>query len=266
MMRPCVPACPRFSSPDAVATVLLLLSSVAVGLLIGTVGIGGVLLVPALMTFSSLSVHEAAATALFSFLFTGLVGGWEFRRRGSLDWRIAGPVCGSALLLGFAGAALGNRVPPAMMTWIIAAILFGAGVYLLFRSARGDSSTGRRSAGDSPGSLLGVGAVSGFGAGLSGAGGPLFSVPLMLALGFEPLAAVGTGQVVQIASSLSGSLGHLAGGSIRYGLAALITVAELAGTLLGVRLAHAARAAQLRLLAAALCLASAVGMAVRAGS
>ena len=264
-MRPWTRACTRFSPPDIVATALLLFSCVAVGLLIGTVGIGGVLLVPALMTFSRLSVHEAAATALFSFLFTGLVGGWEFRRRGTLDWRIAGPVCVSALLLGFAGAALGDRVPSAVLTWIIAGILASAGLYLLLRSVRADSG-GQRRQDASLASLLGIGAVSGFGAGISGAGGPLFSVPLMLALHFDPLVAVGTGQVVQIASSLSGSLGHLSSGSIHYRLGLTITVAELVGTLLGVRLAHAARARQLRLLAAALCLASAVGMAVRAGS
>jgi uncharacterized membrane protein YfcA len=248
-----------------VTTAALLASCVAVGLLIGTVGIGGVLLVPALMTFSRLSVHEASATALFSFLFTGLVGGWEFRRRGTLDWRIAGPVCASALVLGFAGAALGDRVPSGVLTWIIAAVLFGAGIYLLLGSVRADPGGSGRQSGPLA-SLLGIGAVSGLGAGISGAGGPLFSVPLMLALHFDPLVAVGTGQVVQIASSLSGSLGHMAAGSIHYRLGLTITVAELAGTLLGVRLAHAARAGQLRVLAAALCLVSAVGMAIRAGS
>ena len=247
------------------ATLLLLASCVVVGVLIGSVGIGGVLLVPALMFFSRLSAHQAAATALFSFLFTGIFGGWLFSRRGSIDWSVAGPVCAGALPLGFAGAALGGRLPAAALTWIIAAILIGAGLYILFTGTR--EIAGREESGNRRpvSQLLGIGAVAGFGAGISGAGGPLFSVPLMLALRFEPLAVVGTGQVVQIASSLSGSLRNMSGGVIRYELGLAIAVAELAGTFLGVRIAHAASARSLRYLAAALCVLSAIGMAVRAG-
>ncbi|MSQ63508.1 MAG: hypothetical protein EXR33_06700 [Betaproteobacteria bacterium] len=44
--------------------------------------------------------------------------------------------------------------------------------------------------------LVGLGALCGLGSGITGAGGPLFSVPLMLLLGFAPLVAIGTGQVL----------------------------------------------------------------------
>jgi uncharacterized membrane protein YfcA len=245
------------------AMLLLLASCLVVGVFVGAVGIGGVLLVPALMMFSHLSVHQAAATALFSFLFTGLLGGWLFSRRGTIDWPVAGPVCAGAFALSFAGAAAGSRIPAAVLMWIIAAILLTAGLYILLpkasrRPGQGSNRNHRR-----VGALLGMGAVSGFGAGISGAGGPLFSVPIMLALQFDPLVAVGTGQVVQIASSFSGSLGNLSYGSIQYGLALPVTLAELAGVLLGVRLAHVARGHQLRLAAAVLCIVSAVGMAAK---
>ena len=111
--------------------------------------------------------------------------------------------------------------------------------------------------------LFGIGAAAGFGAGISGAGGPVFSVPLMLAMQFDPLVAVGTGQVVQIASSLSGSLGNLGYGTIQYGLAVPVTIAELIGVVAGVRIAHAVPVRQLRLGAAVLCIVSAVGMIAR---
>lgn len=240
-------------------------ASVIVGVFIGAVGIGGVLLVPALVMFAHLSIHEAAATALFSFLFTGLVGGWLFHRRGSIDWRLAGPVCIGGFLMSFAGAMVGRAFHEATLTWIIAAVLLVLGLYVLipFRIAHPARALPHRSR---PGVwLAGIGAAAGFGAGLTGAGGPLFSVPLMLAAGFDPLATVATGQVVQIASSLSGSLGNLRGGTIRYGLGLAIAVAELVGTFAGVRIAHSARSRHLRMAAAALCIVSAIGMAIRAG-
>jgi len=245
------------------AMLFLLASCLVVGLFIGAVGIGGVLLVTALMIFSGLSVHQAAATALFSFLFTGVLGGVLFMRRGTIDWKVAGPVCAGALVLSFAGAAIGGRIPAAVLMWIIAAILFAAGLYIVLPNARKYPDHPGNGSPRGTAALLCMGAVSGFGAGISGAGGPLFSVPIMLALHFDPLVAVGTGQVVQIASSLSGSLGNLSYGSIQYGLALPVTIFELIGVLLGVRIAHAARSDHLRFGAAVLCMVSAVAMAAK---
>ena len=54
---------------------LLVVAAGAVsGTLIGTVGIGGVLLVPALVLFGGLGVEEATPVASMSFFFTGVAG------------------------------------------------------------------------------------------------------------------------------------------------------------------------------------------------
>jgi len=242
------------------ATLLLLGSCLVVGIFIGAVGIGGVLLVPALMVFSQLSVHQAAATALFSFFFTGLLGAWLFARRGTIAWKVAGPVCAGAFALSYAGATAGVRIQATILMWIIAAILLFAGLYIMLPKTQVPGGKDKRYG---AGTLLGIGAASGFGAGISGAGGPLFSVPLMLALQFDPLVAVGTGQVVQIASSFSGSLSNLSSGAIQYALALPVTLAELIGVLAGVRIAHAAPGNYLRSAAAALCIVSAAGMVAK---
>ena len=69
-------------------------------------GVGGVLMVSYLALFAGLTIHQAAATSLFTFLFTGILGTWLYQRRGSIDWRISLPVCAAALVFGFLGAAL----------------------------------------------------------------------------------------------------------------------------------------------------------------
>ena len=238
--------------------VLLLASCVVVGIFIGAVGVGGVLLIPALMSFASLTVHQAAATALFSFLFTGVLGTWLFIRRGSLDWRTSLPVCVGAFAFSYMGATASVAVPATILTWIVAAVIFGAGLNILRgRPVRPIDDRARH---PSAKALFGVGALSGFGAGISGAGGPLFSVPLMLGLHFDALVAVGTGQVVQIAAAASGSFSNWNYGTIQYGLAVPVTAFELLGVVVGVRLAHVAGAKQLRYGAALLCIVCAVGM------
>jgi uncharacterized membrane protein YfcA len=240
--------------------ILLLASCILVGTFVGAVGIGGVLLIPALMIFSRLPVHEAAATALFSFFFTGLLGSWLFSRRGTIEWRVALPVCLGAFVFSLAGAAVGGQVSATLLIWIIAVVLLSAGVYILFPTASAGEDNHPEKKQPRRTVLFGVGIAAGFGAGLSGAGGPVFSVPIMLSLQVDPLIAVGTGQLVQIASSLSGSLGNLAYGTIQYGLAIPVTLAELVGVVAGVRIAHSVPARYLRRAAAGLCILSAVAM------
>jgi uncharacterized protein len=238
--------------------------AVVVGLFIGAVGVGGVLLIPFLTMLGGLGIHAAAATALFTFLFTGLFGSWLFARRGSINWRLTVPVCIGALLFGYLGSAVAARIPAVSLAVTIALIIIAAGVYVFvpprgaWREPRDGASRGDLAL------LVGIGALAGFGSGLSGAGGPLFSVPLMVIAGFAPLAAVGASQVLQIIASLSGSLAALTDARIDFALAAWVSGFELVGVAAGVRLAHAISPNALRRVAGALCVAVGILMLIRA--
>jgi uncharacterized membrane protein YfcA len=205
-----------------------------------------------LALFGGLTIHQAAATSLFTFLFTGILGTWLYQRRGSIDWRISIPVCAAALLFGFLGAAVAAVIDARPLAIIIAVIIIAAGVYILIpikvtaevRDGRGWREQTL---------LASVGAASGFGSGFSGAGGPLFSVPLMVILRYVPITAVATSQVLQIVAATSGSVENYRQGFIDWNTAAVVTVFELLGVIVGVRLAHIASALVLRRLAGALC-------------
>ena len=226
-----------------------------VGLLIGTVGVGGVLMVSFLALFGGLNIHQAAATSLFTFLFTGILGTWLYQRRGSIAWRVAAPVCAGALVFGYLGAVTAARIDARPLAILVALVIVAAGAYIFVpqrAAARYRAGGGWRE----QLLLASVGAASGFGSGISGAGGPLFSVPFMVILRYVPLTAVATSQVLQIVAAASGSIGNLRHDFIDWHAATLITVFELAGLTIGVRLAHAARALALRRLAGVLCIAT----------
>ena len=202
-----------------------------------------------LALFAGLTIHQAAATSLFTFFFTGILGTWLYQRRGSIDWRITLPVCAAAIVFGFCGAAVAAMLDPRPLAMIIAAIIVAAGVYVLFPARpHPQPRTGRETW-----LLASVGAASGFGSGFSGAGGPLFSVPLMVILRYAPLTTVATSQVLQIVAATSGSIENLRHDFIDFRVALIVTLFELAGVLVGVRLAHVASALVLRRLAGALC-------------
>jgi uncharacterized protein len=205
-----------------------------------------------LALFAGLTIHQAAATSLFTFLFTGILGTWLYQRRGSIDWKISMPVCAAALVFGFVGAALAATVDPRPLAIIIALIIVGAGVYVLFPMKPHTRVRDGRSPGETW-LLAGVGAASGFGSGFSGAGGPLFSVPIMVILRYAPLTAVATSQVLQIVAATSGSLENYRNGFIDFEVALVVASFELLGVMAGVRLAHVASAVFLRRLAGALC-------------
>jgi uncharacterized membrane protein YfcA len=243
--------------PDSL---ILLVASAVVGFLIGAVGVGGVLLIPALVAFAGVTPHQASATALFTFIFTGLLGTLLFQRQGSIDWRQSAAVCVGAIAFSYVGAITNARIGEAALMRVIAGLIIFAGAYVFFpvtksmHSANGENRFPL---------LLAIGAASGFGSGFTGAGGPLFSVPLMLVSGFPPLLAIGTSQVLQIFSAASGTLANLTYGDIQWVLAASITVGELVGVFAGVQFAHTVSAHALKKGTGLLCLCVGVWMLLR---
>ena len=237
--------------------------AVLVGILIGAVGVGGILLIPALNLLTPLSIQASMATALSTFIFTGIVGTFFFQRRGSIDWRITIPLCAGGALFGFIGAWANSKLDAHLLGLILAALIVFAGIYTL--------STGNLHR--SPGFhgrprlqqllLFGIGAVTGFGSGLTGVGGPALSVPIMVLFGFPALTAIGASQVIQILAAVSGSVGYLVQGSIDIRLAALLTVFEVVGVWIGVYVAHAVDARYLRRAVGVLCILVGAGLVLR---
>ena len=241
----------------------LLLIAFGVGALIGAVGIGGVLLIPALTVFAALPIQTAMATALLTFIFTGIMGTVMFQRRGSIDWSVTRPVLFSAVVFAFFGAWVNSIARPTALALILAGVIIFAGVYTLStwhgmrKPAFHDDARAQRIL------LVAVGAISGFGSGLTGVGGPALSVPLMVLFGFPALVSIGASQVIQIVAAISGTLGNLKYGSIDFEIAATVTLLELAGVVVGVRIAHAVDAAVLHKSVAVLCLVVGIALIVR---
>lgn len=243
--------------------IALFVTAVIVGTLIGSVGVGGILLIPALNLMTALSLQESMATALSTFIFTGVVGTYLFQRRGSIDWSLTMPLCAGASLFGFIGAWASSLLDTDMLMQALAAVILVAGFYtLLSRGSRrpacfADRSLAQRAL------LFSIGAATGFGSGLTGVGGPALSVPIMVLFGFPALSAIGASQVVQIVAALSGSVSHFAYGNIDIPLAALLTVFEIIGVWCGVFVAHAVDGRYLRKAVGILCMLAGIGLVIR---
>src|SRR5262249_56887142 len=78
------------------------------GLMIGCIGIGGVILVPALVFLAGVAIQIAIPAAMFAYILSGLVATVVFARNKSIDWRMAGSLCIGGTPAAFAGAWAGS--------------------------------------------------------------------------------------------------------------------------------------------------------------
>lgn len=247
------------------STAFIAVVAIVVGLLVGTTSVGGVILIPALVAWGGVDVHRAAATTLASFLPIGGLAAWLFWKKGSLNLNLVWPLALGALPCGYLGATLAARIPAQPLTLAIGILIVVASIAIL-RPPKSLAEAGARSRGREVALLMGIGAMAGVGSGLSGAGGPIFSVPLMLLAGYQPLVVIGAAMAFAIVAAISGSAANLQAGAIDFPLFGLLVACQLGGIVAGAKIAHALPVATLRKVAAWACVFAGVVMVLRAFS
>lgn len=232
------------------ALIALLGIAVVVGALIGCVGVGGVLLAPALVAVGGLDAHAATATSTWVFLCTGAIGTWRYSRGGDVPWRLVGWLAVGVVPAAVLGVWVNQLLPADAVLLAVAAVAIVAGVQAL-RSGR---SRAARPLGRRPAVL--TGALVGFGSALTGTGGPVLLIPALLVLGSSPLVAVAAGQVIQLPVVGVASVGYLATGAVLIGIGTVLGIAAGAGVLIGAAVAKRVGAEVLRRIVGIACCAA----------
>jgi uncharacterized membrane protein YfcA len=228
--------------------VLLAASALAVGVMIGCVGVGGVLLPFALLHLAGLDIHLAVSTSMWSFLFTGLAGAAIYHRRGTLELREAGRLLIGVVPAAFLGARANVALPPIVLTLVLAGLVTFTGLNSLLSSRRHGRGPDPRD--PSRGRMLVVGAIVGFGSALSGTGGPVLLVPILLLLRVPVLSAVAMSQMVQVFVALSASVGYVVYGGVDFVVGTCVGLVAALGVLGGAHVAHRVSGHRLQQLAA----------------
>ena len=105
-----------------------------VGFLVGCTGMGGIILIPALVYLSGLSSHVAMGTTLF--IFTTSMCSWLYIRLGHVDWKATIPICIGGFLFTYVGADVKAFTAAPYLNLILALLILLAGA-LVFCPVRG---------------------------------------------------------------------------------------------------------------------------------
>ena len=207
---------------------MTLAATVVIGGLIGSVGIGGVLLVPWLTGVIGLGVRESVAIAMASYLATGIVA--IVQARFTNDWnrlRSFWPLVIAALPGAFLGGLTIAAIPERIALLILAISLVLTGAWALVRE-RPRPPSGIEG---QPGWPTGI--AAGFASALTGTGGPAVLMPILLWRGVPLLAAIALGQIVQLPIALAATLGNLLSGPFSLWTALLVAAGLTPGVVFG---------------------------------
>ncbi len=200
------------------------------GLLIGAIGIGGVILVPLLVFALEIDIYQSIAASIFAFLVSGLVGTLIYAKRKIISWREIKFIWIGAAPSTLCGSLLLSSVSKEMLTLLIALLtLASAAREFLHQQTNSDNHAiviGK-------GKLIFIGSATGFLSALSGTGGPLVLIPLMLWFSVPITIAIGLAQSIQLPISIFATIGNSWSGILNLYIAIPLATGIAFGTYCG---------------------------------
>jgi uncharacterized membrane protein YfcA len=233
---------------DIFANFLLVATSFVVAILIGATAIGTLLLVPSLNVIGDVPIHVAIPSCMFAIIFTGIVGALIFGRRGEIAYSEFFILALGASVAAFAGSLTLVHIPSNVIQISIAILCVASGAHALAvgreRNLEPIHTSGV--------TLLAIGALTGFGSAITGTGGPLILMPIMLALRMNIKQAVGLAQAIQIPIGLLATAGNLSMNRVDFDIALPVTAIVVIGAVIGALLAQKFSMTNMRLSVAGL--------------
>jgi hypothetical protein len=223
--------------------IALELIALVAGVGITALGPGGVLVPIGLVALTSLSPGQIAGTAIVTHVGTGVLGSVVYARSGQLRERVTSrtaTILATAAALGTpVGVLLNALVGRGLFSALLGAFVVLVGLLVWTRTrSNANRPEPAPDRGPDPRLTAAIGFVVAVISGLFGLGGPLLCVPLLIIARLPILSALAAAQAQSVVIAATGSVGYLLRGTISWPLALAITLPELAGVLIGWKIAH----------------------------
>ncbi|HBA64402.1 MAG TPA: sulfite exporter TauE/SafE family protein [Lachnospiraceae bacterium] len=170
--------------------VIIAAANALIGGMIGMTGIAGFLLPLLYAGYLGMHVTEALALSFLAFLISGIIGAWNYWKEGHLDVRFGWQIGAGSFVGAIVGVLLNSLIPETTVRQILYLVVLLSGISILLRKEPKEEQKKNILEGR-PGMILLLGAVTGAVCSLSGAGGPILVMPLLVVCGMEVRTAVG---------------------------------------------------------------------------
>ena len=218
---------------------LLACAAFLAGLVDAVVGGGGLIQIPAIF---AVFPKEVPATLLGTNKLASMCGtvvaAVKYTRRVDVAWSTAAPAALAAFAFAFAGAFAVTRVPGDFVRSLLPLILVAVAVYTFKKKDLGSVHAPMHSGRTEQLLAVGVGAAIGFYDGFFGPGTGSFLIFLFVRIfGFDFLSASAAAKVVNVACNVSALMWFGVSGHLIWQLGLTMAVCQIAGSLVGTRLA-----------------------------
>jgi uncharacterized membrane protein YfcA len=224
---------------NIVDVVLLGCAAFLAGLVDAVVGGGGLIQIPVLF---SVFPTEIPATLLGTSKLAGVFGtgaaAVNYARRVRVAWSAAAPAAVAAFALSFVGAYTVTRVPGDFIRSLLPVVLLAVAVYTFRKKDFGSVHAPVHSGMAEKWVALAMGGCIGFYDGFFGPGTGSFLMFLFVRFfGFDFLSASAAAKVVNVACNIAALLWFGYSGHLLWQLGLLMAVCQVAGSLVGTKLA-----------------------------
>lgn len=226
-------------SPDSSIWLLLGLAAAFAGLVDAVVGGGGLIQVPALFSaYPQLSPPTLFGTNKLSSVWGTAFAARSYARRIAVDWEIALPASLAALIFAFAGAYTITVFPPEIFRKLLPFILLLVAIYVLRKRDFGVDYQPSCSGWRKQVRAVLIGMVIGFYDGFFGPGtGSFLIFAFIRGFGLDFLRASALAKLVNVACNVAALAWFLPTSQPLWQLGLWMAVCNVAGSMLGARLA-----------------------------
>ena len=211
----------------------------AAGFVDSIVGGGGLIQLPALFVLApQLSVVTLLGSNKFASVWGTAAASWQYARRLPVQWRATLPTLLAALVFGYFGARSAALMPASAFRPLILGLLLAVLAYTLWKKDFGALHAPRLDPRQTMLAALACGALIGFYDGFFGPGtGSFLLFAFVGVFGFSFVAASASAKLVNLATNLAALTYFIGAGHVRYELAVPMAICNVAGSVLGARLA-----------------------------
>ncbi|MCG2585230.1 TSUP family transporter [Massilia sp. TS11] len=209
------------------------------GLVDAVVGGGGLIQIPVM--FSMLPTTAPATlfgTSKLAGIFGTSAAAYNYAQRVKVAWSAAAPAAVAAFVMAFCGAFTVTRIPADFVRGLLPLVLIAVAIYTFRKKDLGSIHAPLHSGSRERWLAVGMGAAIGFYDGFFGPGTGSFLVFLFVRFfGFDFLGASAAAKIVNVACNLSALMWFGVSGHLIWQLGLLMAACQVAGSLVGTRLA-----------------------------